>query len=548
MGNSVNEDSESVAYDAVVVGSGFGGSVTAARLAEAGLRVLVLERGPWFGPAGEAEPAGDAVSLPHGRKMHRLLRSMRWPNAKGGRELRLSRKGLWEIDILDELITLTASGVGGGSLIFNGIQAQPEDDFFEGFPAEITGPEMRPYYDKVRAMLRPSPLPGAAEDNALFEAAARAAGLGPVNYPDIAIAWGKDASKPEAISNSVGVLQNTSNFEDSTFWGCADKSKTTLDLTYIPFAVQHGAQLNPLCEVEGVSPVAAGYEVVYRDHRSGTTHRVTGKRVILAAGTLNTARILFRARDVQKTLPRISSALGTNFSGNGDLITLLAACKGDPEHGFGSPAVPSVQVRSESGAHRFMVVHLPVPLGPVPLPAILKKMLAPVLLFGIGRTGSSGSISLDGNQLRAKAGRSMASGMLAAMESVMESLAPKYQAKLAVYNIPSGRGRSRLFTVHPLGGASIGQTPGEGVVDHRGEVFGYPGLYVADGSLYPTDPGIPPSMTIAALAERQASLMISGSAAVTVADDASNASPTQQRSRDTRTRDTRTQDRESSSS
>ena len=89
----------------------------------------------------------------------------------------------------------------------------------------------------------------------------------------------------------------------------------------------------------------------------------------------------------------------------------------------------------------------------------------------------------------------------------MDQVTVAYRPRRTWLNAPAGRGATRLATVHPLGGCAVGRTPEDGVVDHRGQVFGHPGLYVADGSLYPRSPGVPPSLTIAALAERQAALM-----------------------------------------
>jgi cholesterol oxidase len=93
------------------------------------------------------------------------------------------------------------------------------------------------------------------------------------------------------------------------------------------------------------------------------------------------------------------------------------------------------------------------------------------------------------------------------IERTLDRIATPYRARRLWLNAPNGRGAGRLGTVHPLGGCAVGRTPDDGVVDHRGQVFGHPGLYVADGSLYPRSPGVPPSLTIAALAERQAALM-----------------------------------------
>jgi len=125
----------------------------------------------------------------------------------------------------------------------------------------------------------------------------------------------------------------------------------------------------------------------------------------------------------------------------------------------------------------------------------------------MGRDASTGAIEYDGRGLRTSLGRAMDPALFDDIERTLERVVLPYRARRVWLNAPNGRGAPRLGTVHPLGGCAVGRTRDEGVVDHRGQVFGYPGLYVADGSLYPRSPGVPPSLTIAALAERQAALM-----------------------------------------
>jgi cholesterol oxidase len=125
----------------------------------------------------------------------------------------------------------------------------------------------------------------------------------------------------------------------------------------------------------------------------------------------------------------------------------------------------------------------------------------------MGRDSSTGTIGFDGVGLTTSVGRSLDPALYDEMESALLRVARHYHPRRAWAGFLTGRDPDGLFTVHPLGGCSMGRTAADGFTDHLGQVFGYPGLFVADGSLYPRSPGIAPSMTIAALAERQASLM-----------------------------------------
>src|SRR5262245_5235274 len=496
--------------DVIVVGSGFGGSVTAARLSQRGLRVLVLERGPWWGPAGSDQPASDRRSFPRGPwGFRKLVRGVRWARGRRTRDILLNPDGLLELHAFERLDVITGSGVGGGSLIYTNVLEAPADEYFgEGFPPELSASELRPYFDPVRALLRPVPLPRPhPEKNVAFERAATSLGLGAPRYPDLAIRFGTSPAIREPGLNAAGVLQSTCTHCGCCVLGCPERAKTTLDLTYVPVALRHGAELRPLCEVVAIGRSDGGYQVRYRDHRSRALHQVDAPRLVLAAGSMSTMRLLFQARDRHRALPAISSALGRGFSPNGDVLGLLLGTETVTNGGAG-PALNAFVPVEHEGRLRFIVGEVGLPLAALPLGLPLRRRLARATgLIAMGRDASTGVIEYDGRGLRSDVGRGIDPAVFRDIESTLARIAEPYRARRVWLNAPNGPGAARVGTVHPLGGCAVGRAAHEGVVDHRGQVFGHPGLFVADGSLYPRSPGIPPSLTIAALAERLATLM-----------------------------------------
>src|SRR5262249_26323319 len=155
---------------------------------------------------------------------------------------------------------------------------QPSDDFFRAFPDEITADEMRPWFDRVRRVMRPSPIPIVPEKNRAFAHATEAAGFGAPVYPDLAIAW-------SAGTNAAGVAQSGCTHCGCCVMGCTERAKTTLDLTYVPIALRNGAELRPLCEVLALGRDAGRWTVRYRDHRSGSDHQIAAPRLVVAAGS-----------------------------------------------------------------------------------------------------------------------------------------------------------------------------------------------------------------------------------------------------------------------
>lgn len=489
-----------VQHDVLVIGTGFGGAVTAARLAERGMRVLALERGPWWGHAGAH--ADDSQRRPFPQSLlgaRRLLRGVRAGRVRVRRDFLVRADGLLELYLFDRLSVGTASGVGGGSLIYGGLTAQPEADFFEGLPAELTPEELRPYYARVQAMLRPGRMPEPSERNVVFEQAVTAAGLPMPEYPQLAIAWGDDPRGGQVFVNAAGELQTTAPHAGIHTLGRLERSKTTLDLTYVAHALRQGAEVRALTEALAVAPSKHGYDVHWIDHRTGQRGRSRARRVVIAAGTLGTLRLLFAARDRDRTLPHVSSALGRRFSPNGDVslvVTGAARLSGTDRGLSGKPLV-----RGRLGQRPYAVAETEFPLAALRLPTPLRARAGrTTILVGMGRERTTATITYGNGALLTSADRTLDPQLYAHLEDELTAIAAGYEPRKT-------SSRSSLVSVHPVGGASIGVEAEEGVVDHTGQVFGHPGLYVADASLYPLAPGCPPSMTIAALAERQAELM-----------------------------------------
>ena len=269
-------------FDVAVVGTGFGGAVAACRLAQSGLRVLMLERGLCWGPRlahheghNSRQFARSLVSLPQ------VVRDETW-----------NPQGLYELRRFGSLLVLTTCGLGGGSLVYSNLLVPPPAHYWSGHPlherrAELAG--------KVRSVLRPEVDP---ED--------------PEGVPQ-GVVWHK------ATTNAAGLHQGPCVRCGACLLGCRYSSKTTMDQSYIPLALSAGATLWTSAEVVALGSSGAGYTVRIRRRREDKTEhlQLSVPQVVLAAGTLGTLALLLRARDSHKSL-RLPPSLGSGFSANGD--------------------------------------------------------------------------------------------------------------------------------------------------------------------------------------------------------------------------------------
>ncbi|MFQ5663289.1 MAG: GMC family oxidoreductase N-terminal domain-containing protein [Terriglobia bacterium] len=353
-------------FDAVVVGSGFGGAVAACRLAERGRSVCVLERGRLW--AREDFPRAEQTNA-------------RWwfrPGAAG----RAAESGLFDLRRFEGMNVIVAAGVGGGSLVYTNVQKIPPAAAFAGWPRQSRGwPEpislhsLRPYYERVREMLEPQPIPHPLQRIAAFQASHAAAGrAGGVELPPLAIRWGEG---DEERVNRFGASQKSCNLCGQCVFGCDRHAKNTLDLNYLKRAEALGAEIWPLSQVirlaprEAGRPAAVGYEVSFRrlpDRGKPSAPReekVFGRSLYLAAGSLGTTELLLRSRDIDRTLPNLSPRLGQGWSANGDFFAGLV--------GSQIPIVPTVGPSVAAGYAASPGEEFYVLEGAIPAPVVASR-------------------------------------------------------------------------------------------------------------------------------------------------------------------------------
>lgn len=513
------------AYDAIVVGSGYGGGVAASRLARMGFKVAILEQGKQWRP-GDFPTTAKAR-----RKTSRLT----------GRARVGDPAGLYYFSVGQGLTVFGASGLGGGSLINAGVTLRPDPARLRaaGWPTAVLDDGLLAEgLHRAETMLgvAAAPEPDRFAKFAGMRAMAAASGL-PVTAPPMTI-----AQRPGI--NAAGVMQYGCRWCGDCWSGCNVGAKTTVGVTYITDAVDHGAAVFCESRVEAITRTDTGaWQVTVRDlsrrGSAGVTRYIEAPILVLAAGTMGTNELLLRARDRGLAL---SSRLGEQFSANGDDL-VLASDLPKPVHAIakGFP-VQSRAGAPDIGPHSMGLIDLGDGDGPVWVHdgTMLRLMasLAPLkdLLelnvrsaWRILREGIDGD-DMSRTQLFYVVAHDDASGRLRLLKdrAVVEwphfSAAPervraeqKVKALIeragGVFNdnpfAMTAFGGNRVIA-HPLGGAAMGETAATGVVAPDGRVFDpskgvdgiHDGLYVCDGAAIPSAVGVSPLLTITALAER----------------------------------------------
>lgn len=558
-------------FDVVVVGSGFGGSVVALRLAEAGRSVLVLER-------GQPHPPGAFARSPH------EMRSNFWAPED-------EQYGLFDLWAFASLDVVLASGLGGGSLIYANVMLRKDESTFvhedgsdgryESWP--LTRAQLEPHYDRVEELQQPQrypldsgePYASTAKTRAMVDAARQ---LGwPVELPPLAVVFAADGARPapgrefdDGSGNLHGVPRSTCRLCAGCNIGCNYGAKSTLDLTILTRAKRAGAQLRTCCEVRGIAALGQrpGYSVEYRQHRAARARhpndlldpideperRVEAREVVLAAGAVGTPRLLLSNR---AALPRLSPALGTRVSGNGDYLAWVRnarTTKPDGSHEWrylepstGPVITASIAVsddRSPSGRGFYLqdagapavadwmwqALELPGDIWharrtllrrlrdrlrgrrDTRLSGLASELFgdahasaAMMPLLGMGRDVANGRYQLKADRLELDWSPDPSKDYYDTLRDSFRALAEALGGEFTPEPIDR---QNRAITVHPVGGCPMASDPRRGVVDAYGRVFGHPGIWIADGSVMPGPVGANPSFTIAAIADRTAMAML----------------------------------------
>jgi len=555
-------------FEAVVIGSGFGGAILSCRLGNSfPSGVLVLERGKRY-PMGSFPRTTKQFSESFWNVPSDTVKR---PSVVGDKETH----GLYDVRNFRHMDTVTAAGLGGGSLIYANVFMLPPREALAHWPASCSHEALQPYYRVAKTVLGARPVPAMnhpdrhIQRTRLFQDAAEKMGR-KSELTDIMVFFGNDFEKPTPIGvqerNAHGAVQTSCTYCGECDVGCNTHSKNTLDLNYLYAAEKkYGVDVRTEQLAERIVPLDAngkedstgsgefGYRVFIRDlSAESQIYSVDAKRVIVSAGAIGTTEFLLRCRDVHKTLPALNSNLGRRFSANGDFLSFAIDGKGETGPNYGpvitqridcnlfenfdrdrafiledaayppfltwfvsasrpgllwlGPIIRSVKSVWQRLTSRSSTGHIGYALGDL-LDRDISSRSSVLLCMGLDK--GDGAISLDalGN---------------ADMRWPYRNSLKLYRSVLKTCREFAGLNGSRLFLpmptwllpfrknicVHALGGCILSETPDQGVVssspENFGEVYNYKNLFVADGSILPGPVGANPTATISALSERVA--------------------------------------------
>ncbi len=518
-------------FDFVIVGSGFGGSVSALRLAQKGYSVAVLERGRRFRDQDFAKSTWN-------------LRRYLWAP-------RLGLRGILQISPFKDVFVLHGAGVGGGSLGYANVLMQPTDAAFESQAWKepvAWGEVLRPHYEEAKRMLGVAPNPRLTPADHVLKGIAEGMGRGDTFRPvETGTFFGEPGQEglevPDPYFGGAGPARKACIHCGACMVGCRHNAKNTLPKNYLHFAEKLGVTVIPDTVVRDLRPVegadGVGYEVKVAGPGWFSLPRkpLRARNVIVAAGALGTLRLLFRCRDVTKSLPDLSLRLGERVRTNSEALLGSVARKHDVDYSKGiaitsifqaDPITTVEPVRYPAGSSLMRFLS-----GPVTTHGGFLARAAQSAFDILRRPGDflrthvragwaeAATILLvmqwEDNRLKLRPGRSRFTfgrrDLVSEPDGAAELPPPKVdvghdvlrQFAAATNGIAMGSINEGLFniplTAHILGGVPFGASAEEGVIGADCQVHGHPGLFVVDGSILPANPGVNPSLTITAMAE-----------------------------------------------
>ncbi|GGL00701.1 GMC oxidoreductase [Nocardia jinanensis] len=503
-------------YDVVVVGSGFGGSVSALRLTEKGYRVGVLEAGRRW----------DADTLP---RSNWNLRTSIWAP-------KLGFTGPQRISLLGKCAVFSGTGVGGGSLIYGNTLYEPLTDFFTDRQwAHITDwqAELAPYYDQARRMLGVATNPRTTPADEVIREVAGDMGVGETFHPtDVGVFFNEDDPGTEVEDpyfGGAGPRRSGCVHCARCLTGCPHNAKNTTTTNYLFLAEQAGATVHPLTAATAVRPLPDGGYAIETERPDRWIRKrkrtFTAEQVVFAGAALGTQRLLHRMRD-KGLLPHISPRLGELTRSNSEAILAVVSRS---RRDFAAGVAITSSIHPEANTH-IEVCHYGKgqnALFPLSAPVIdggafrfLRFLLAavrhPVVFlrsFNARHASERSVILLVMQSLDNSLTSFLRRGELTTKQGTGEpnptwiplahEVGRRFAAKIDgdthglytdVLDIPA--------TAHYIGGCVIGDRAQTGVVDPYQRIYGHPGLHIADGSAVTANLGVNPSLTITAQAER----------------------------------------------
>lgn len=516
-------------FDFIVIGSGFGGSVTAMRLSQKGYRVAILEKGSRY----------QTKDFP---RTNWNLRKFIWAPI-------IKCFGIQQISLLKGVMVLHGAGVGGGSLVYANTLMQPKDEVLQqsGWPKSLAWRnKLKRNYTLAKKMLgvTTNQKPALA-DHELKNLANHFREISSYHLTEVGVFFGNDSvsKNNDPYFSGEGPPRKACTGCGGCMIGCSVGAKNTLDKNYLFFAEKWGTEIFAGLLVEKIEKTENGYSITTKKVKNWMSNGPTfsAKKIVISAGVLGTLKILFENKIKHRTLPMISDRLGEDVRTNGESLCGASSLRsedfsqgiaiGSAFHIGAEIKVEPVRYPIGSNAMKLLAVPLTDEIPGIQSFKSFFRVLNLVKSFGIyflsyfkihwlkdwaRQTVILLVMQSKDEKMKLKYGRSFFHLFRRGLkiDDKHSSSVPSYipfaqeaskrlaqQIEGMPQNIISEVAFKTPATAHILGGIPNGNDESSGVVDENLEVFNYPGLYICDGSVIPTNLGVNPSLTIAAIAE-----------------------------------------------